>query len=134
MKVQRVCGLASKIGGFASPVVLDGLIYTSARKDVPGKPPLTMLQVMDAATGAMVYEKDMAFAAGKEMEPYPSVSQAGKYLFVSCESGETVVVEPGREYKEVARNKLGDNFRCCPVAQGDRLYIRGMKKLYCIGK
>ena len=39
---------------------------------------------------------------------------AGKYLFVSSENGTTLVLEPGRQYKELARNKLKP-FRATPV-------------------
>jgi hypothetical protein len=44
-----------------------------------------------------------------------------------------VVVQPGREFKELARNKL-ETFRSSLVFEGKRVYIRTDKKLYCIGE
>ena len=64
---------------------------------------------------------------------YPSISLAGPYLFVSSDNGTTVVVQPGREYKELARNKL-EAFRSSLVFEGKRVYIRTEKNLYCIGE
>ncbi|MHC4983091.1 MAG: hypothetical protein ACYTF6_07990 [Planctomycetota bacterium] len=45
----------------------------------------------------------------------------------------TIVLEPGREYKQAAKNKL-EGFRSCPVFLGKRMYVRGLKHLYCIGQ
>jgi hypothetical protein len=52
---------------------------------------------------------------------------------VSSETGETVVLQAGREYKELARNKL-EEFRSSLVFEGKRVYIRTAKHLYCIGE
>jgi len=62
---------------------------------------------------------------------YPSVTLAGKFLFVSSDNGTTVVVEPGKEYKEIARNML-EPFLSSPIFDGARMYIRARKALYCI--
>ena len=48
------------------------------------------------------------------------------------DSGKTVVFEPGRAYKEVARNTL-EKYRCSPVFEGKRMYIRAFDHLYCMG-
>jgi hypothetical protein len=47
--------------------------------------------------------------------------------------GTTVVLEPGREFKVLARNKL-EPFRSSLVFEGKRVYIRTEKSLYCIGE
>ena len=52
---------------------------------------------------------------------------------MSADNGATVVLEPGREYKEVARNML-EPFRGSPVFDGKRVYIRTQKAMYCIGE
>ena len=49
------------------------------------------------------------------------------------DSGTTMVLEPGREPKEVATNAL-ESFRSSPVFVGKRVYIRGLEHLYCIGE
>jgi outer membrane protein assembly factor BamB len=63
---------------------------------------------------------------------YPSVTVAGKYVFVSNDGGKTLVVEPGREFKQIAENTL-EPFRSSPVFEGDKMYVRTAKNMYCIG-
>jgi hypothetical protein len=54
-------------------------------------------------------------------------------LYISSDTGNTVVLQPGREYKELARNKL-EPFRSSLVFEGKRVYVRTAKNLYCIGE
>ena len=108
---------------YASPVILDGLIYAVTRYQ--------HFSVIDAKTGALVYEKDLAL--GDKAECYPSIALAGKRIYVSADNGATLVLEPGREYKEVTRNML-EPFRGSPVFDGKRVYIRTQKVMYCIGE
>jgi len=105
---------------YASPVVADGLAYNLNQWG--------LLEVLDAKDGKIVYTKKLEFKGGI---CYPSVTLAGKYLYVSSENGVTIVFEPGRQYKEVARNTL-ETFRSCPVFIGGRMYVRTDKNLYCI--
>ena len=88
-----------------------------------------ILTALDTTTGKMVYEERLNLGGGAI---YPSISLAGNRLYVSSESGSTVVLQPGREYKELARNKL-EPFRSSLVFEGKRVYIRTEKRLYCIG-
>jgi outer membrane protein assembly factor BamB len=107
--------------GFSSPVVFDGLLYSTNDQN--------LLTVLDAATGKVVYEESLNLhGAG-----YPSISLAGNRIYVSSDAGETVVLQAGREYKELARNKL-EEFRSSLVFEGKRVYIRTAKHLYCIGE
>ncbi|MDK1030957.1 MAG: PQQ-binding-like beta-propeller repeat protein, partial [Planctomycetia bacterium] len=106
---------------YSSPAVGDGLVYAVNQKGV--------FSAIDAETGEIVYEQKLKMAG----TVYPSISLAGKYIYVASEGGTTVVLEAGREFKEVAVNKL-EKMRSSPVFVGKRLYIRGMKNLYCIGQ
>lgn len=106
---------------YASPLLHDGLIY--AVNDGGN------LSVVDANTGQRVYEKKLELKG----ICYPSPTLAGKYIMLSSEEGKMIVIEPGKEYKEVARNEL-EKFRSSPVFAGSRMYIRTLKSLYCIGK
>ena len=107
---------------YASPIVHDGLIYACTRSKV--------FSVIDATTGEVVYQKKLDLGGGTM---YPSMTLAGGLLYVSIDNGTTVVLEPGREYKEIARNKL-EGFRTTPVFIGKRMYVRGLKNLYCVGE
>jgi outer membrane protein assembly factor BamB len=107
--------------GFCSPVLHDGVLYAANDQG--------NLTALDAATGKLVYEEHLELGGSI----YPSISLAGDRLYVSSDNGATVVVQPGREYKELARNKL-EPFRSSLVFEGKRVYIRTAKHLYCIGE
>jgi outer membrane protein assembly factor BamB len=44
----------------------------------------------------------------------------------------TVILQPGKDAKLLATNKLGDGVDASLVALGKQLIIRGEKHLYCI--
>ncbi len=107
--------------GFSSPVLHDGLLYAASDQGI--------FTVMEADTGKKVYEERLPL----EPSIYPSISLAGQYLYVSSERGTTLVLQPGREYKILAENKL-EPFRSSLVFENKRVYIRTEKRLYCIGE
>jgi outer membrane protein assembly factor BamB len=107
---------------FSSPVFHEGLLYTMSSQHV--------FVAIDAKTGKVVYRRRLNVGGGTG---YPSVAFAGGFLYASGDNGTTVVIRPGRVYKEVARNKL-DGFISTPVFAGDRMYLRTFKSLYCIGR
>jgi outer membrane protein assembly factor BamB len=115
------CNLKGGDYWFASPVYHEGLIYA-----VNGN---CNFSVVDARTGKLVYGDRLDFGG----RVYPSIAFAGKLLFVSSDNGTTLVLEPGREYKELGRNTL-ETFRSSPVFEGKRMYVRTQKHLYCIGE
>lgn len=106
---------------FASPVYHAGLIYGINEKGI--------LSVVDAQNGKLVYDQRLDLGG----TVYPSLTLAGGLLFVSADDGVTLVLEPGREYKEVGKNTL-EGFRSTPIFHGTRMYVRCMKNLYCIGE
>jgi len=107
---------------YASPLCHEGLIYAVTRYGD--------FSVIDAANGKVVCERKLDLGKG---EFYASVTLAGGRIYVSSDNGTTLVLEPGREYKEIARNTL-EPFRGSPVFLGKRMIVRGQKHLYCIGK
>jgi outer membrane protein assembly factor BamB len=106
---------------YASPVIHDGLLYAVTQAGE--------LSVLDVADGKVIYARKLDLPN----TVYPSVTLAGKNLYISNDKGTTIVMEPGREYKELKRNVL-EPFRCCPVFLGKRMYVRGFQHLYCIGE
>jgi outer membrane protein assembly factor BamB len=115
----------AKVGGtgywFSSPVIHDGLLYAASDQGI--------YSVLEIATGKMVCEGRLNL----EGRVYPSISLAGNRVHVSSDAGETVVLQAGREYRELARNRL-EPFRSSLVFEGKRLYVRTLKNLYCIGE
>lgn len=57
------------------------------------------------------------------------VASAGK-IYLLSEDGDTYVVEAGDEYREVAKNSLGEMSLASPAADAESLYVRTQTKLY----
>jgi outer membrane protein assembly factor BamB len=103
-----------------SPVWHDGLLYTANTDGI--------LDVVDAASGKQVYRQRLNIGS-----LYSSAAFAGGSLYFSGTKGTTLVVAPGREFEERARNELeplGSNF----VFAGGRIFVRTKANLFCIGR
>ena len=107
---------------FPSPILHDGLLYAMNAGSI--------FTIVDAKTGEKVDERRLDFGGGQS---YPSLTLAGDYLFASSDNGTTIVFKPGRDCEEVARNEL-EPFRSSLVFEGERLYVRTTKGLWCLGK
>jgi RNA polymerase sigma-70 factor (ECF subfamily) len=138
----------------ASPLYHDGLVYAV---DVDG-----ILLVMDPAKGEVVYQKFLDLDNGPggisrgALSGSPAL--AGKNIYIFGNQGTCLVIEPGRQYKQLARNRI--EFLCtdesyqnweawtaefstliinrmeqtisCPAFEGKRMYCRGSAHLYCV--
>ncbi|HVR85419.1 MAG TPA: PQQ-binding-like beta-propeller repeat protein, partial [Planctomycetota bacterium] len=127
----------------SSPIVHDGLAYLLNNAGV--------LTVVDVAQGKVLYQKMLDLDGFQTSNEGPargigiSPALGGKYLYVMGNSGATLVLEPGREYKQIAKNKIEnlvsvghwaerqERFVSNPVFDGDRIYLRGEGNLYAIG-
>lgn len=106
---------------YASSLIHDGLIYAVSREQ--------RFSILDAKTGELVHERALDLDSGSNTA-YPSISLAGNRIFLSTANGTTAVLEPGREYKEIARSSI-EGFRSSPVFAGKNMYIRTFENLYC---
>jgi outer membrane protein assembly factor BamB len=105
--------------GMASPVSADGRLY------IPGRGILTCYSTED---GTVAYKERMPLAS-----MVASMWTAGNRIFLMDETGKTLALESGKEFKVVATNQLKDDFFwSTPAISGKSLLIRGAKKLYCI--
>ncbi|MEM0982737.1 MAG: PQQ-binding-like beta-propeller repeat protein [Planctomycetota bacterium] len=120
-KDERVAWVANSQGfTFASPVVLDGIIYA-----VRG----SFFGAHDAETGKRIYQKRLP----DQSEVVASLWTDGERIFAMNEVGLTFVVKAGREYELLGTNEIeGDLFSATPSAADDSLLIRGADKLYCV--
>ena len=110
---------------YASPVLYDGRIYAITR--------YCQFTVTEAATGKVLSTRKLDELQAKGVNIYPSICVAGDRLFISNDAGTTLVMTPGGEPFLEETNSLED-FRSTPIFQGGRMYIRGLKHLWCIGK
>ena len=73
------------------------------------------------------WEKDL----GEYFTASPSL--VGNSVYLLSEKGVMYIIEAGEEYKELAKNELGEECRASPAFADGRIYIRGFENLYCIG-
>ncbi len=106
---------------YSSPVLHDGVLYVLTRRH--------FLTAYDADSGEVAYTKDLQDSL--KGSAYPSLTITGDYLFLASDEGTVLFLEPGREYKEVARSSV-DEFRSTPVFMGDTAYLRSLKHLYAL--
>ncbi len=127
-----------------SPVIHDGLAYLVNNAGV--------LTVIDVRAGQVVYQKMLdldvfqAHNEGAARGVGISLALAGKYLYCFGNNGAGVVLEPGRSYKQVAKNKIEnvvmaghwaerqERFMANPVFDGQRMCLRGEGGLWAIGR
>ena len=108
-----------RLGGYVpSPIAVDGRFYVTADRG--------WLTCLDAKTGKHIYEKQICRGSSTA-----AVYAAGRIYFLA-DNGETIVVQPGDTYKELARNPLGEHCQASPAFSRGRIYIRTATTLYCI--
>jgi outer membrane protein assembly factor BamB len=126
----------------SSPLVHDGLAYMVNNGGV--------LTVVDVEAGKVLYQRLLdldvfqAHNEGSARGVGASLTLGGKHLYVQGNNGAVLVLEPGREYRQIAKNKIEqvvladhwaerqERFMANPVADGKRLYLRGEESLYAI--
>ena len=115
--------LASSSGGLAAYAISDGqhIYYVNDQG-------LASCRV--AATGQEVWTERL----GAAVSASPVLIDGN--IYVVSESGTVYVFAAAPTFKLVARNKVGDQEQifASPAVADNRLYIRGAKCLYCIGK
>jgi len=104
------------VGKYASPLLVDGLIYTVADQ--------SFVTCVDAATGEVVWTDRIegSYAAS------PIVADGRLYFF--SQEGKTTVLQPGRTFTPLATNSLADGFMASPAASGKSFYLRTRAALY----
>ncbi|MBI5768115.1 MAG: PQQ-binding-like beta-propeller repeat protein [Verrucomicrobia bacterium] len=86
-----------------------------------------VLTCFEAATGKQVWEKDLQ----AQVQASPVI--VGKRLYVCTTAGTMFVIEVAREFRQLARNELGEKFFASPALAGGRMFLRGDKHLFCLG-
>ena len=107
-----------------SPLVYQGHVYLVHDTGV--------MAVLDAKDGKEIYKARVG-GTGNTFSASP-VAANGRVYMVSEEGATFVLDASAKEYKEVARNDLGEMSLSSPAIAGNALYIRTQSKLYKIGK
>ena len=110
----------SKNRYYSSPLVHEGIVYLISRE--------YQMQALDAANGEVIYSEKIKGFTGTA---YPSLTLAGKVIFVGAEDGNAAFVKPGRTFEEISRTKV-DPYRSTPIFDGGLTYLRTHEKLRAI--
>jgi outer membrane protein assembly factor BamB len=106
----------TRIGKYASPLLVDGLLYTAAEE--------SFVTCIDAATGQTVWTQRI----GGKYAASPVYVDGRLYFF--SQDGTTTVLKPGRTFESLATNKLADGFMASPAVSGKSFYLRTKTCLY----
>jgi outer membrane protein assembly factor BamB len=104
-----------------SPLLYEGILYLCKENG-------TVL-CLDAKTGEQLYQERFH---GQTYRGSP-VAFNGRILF-TARDGTFTLLKAGKSYNLLVKNKLDDEFTASPAISRDRLYLRGYKFLYAIGK
>lgn len=102
------------------PVVYRGLLFMVNDNGIA--------QCLDAKTGAAEWKERLP--GDHKASP---LAADGQVYFLGLGGGCTVVAA-GPKFEKLAENRLGDEFIASPAVSDGRLYLRGRKALYCLGK
>lgn len=108
--------LTRGVGKYASPLLVDGLLYTAAAE--------SFVTCIDAATGGKVWTERI----GGKYAASPICADGRLYFF--SQEGITTVLKAGRQFEVLATNELDDGFMASPAASGRALYLRTKTHLY----
>ena len=89
------------------------------------------LTCYEAQTGKTVYKKQKL---GKRNAITASQVLADGRLYIQTEDGECYVLKTGPTFEILTVNRLADIFCASPAVSDGKLFLRGRKYLYCIGK
>jgi outer membrane protein assembly factor BamB len=114
-----------RMGGFriASPVVCKECLYLPEQSG-------GILRCVDATTGEEHYRKRLPDASGFSASP---IAHREHVYFVD-QRGHTAVIEADSKLNVIASNDLDEMTWASPAVAGDRLLVRTVDHLYCIGK
>jgi outer membrane protein assembly factor BamB len=105
----------------SSPIVVGKYLY---RLRTPG-----FLQCWEMATGKEVYSERLQNISTTWASPI--ADPKGRLFFANA--GKSYIVQAGPEYHIVAINDLGDGNHPSPAVAKGRLFLVGMKNIYCVG-
>jgi outer membrane protein assembly factor BamB len=110
--------LKTHVGRYASPLLVDGLIYDAAEE--------SFVTCVEARTGTVVWSERI----GGKYAASPIYADGRLYFF--SQEGTTTVLKPGRALEVLATNMLADGFMASPAASGKAFFLRTKTHLYRI--
>jgi len=107
--------------GLSSPIIAGGFVWRTHSPEI--------LKTFRVSDGARVLSERLE---GMSTYASPIVSADGRIYFASA--GKSYVLKVGETLEKLAVNDLGEDNRSSAAVSNGRIFIRGDKTLYCIGK
>jgi outer membrane protein assembly factor BamB len=104
------------IGRYASPLLIDGLLYVVADENY--------VTCFEPATGQVVWADRVPGRAA------PSPVYADGRIYLCNQQGMTTVLKPGRTFEVLATNTLAGGFMASPAISGKSFFLRTRTHLY----
>ena len=121
---QGVAWLHPKAGPYVtSPIAVDNYLYVPLDRGT--------LTCYETQTGKVVYENQKL---GEHNTITASPTFGDGRLYIQTEDGECYILKIGSTFEILAVNKLEEIFCASPAISDGRIFLRGRKHLYCIGK
>jgi outer membrane protein assembly factor BamB len=105
-----------------TPVACNGLLFVVSDGGIA--------QCLDARTGAVLWKERLPSNAEYKASP---LAADGRIYFLNL-AGRCTVVAAAAKFEKLADNRLEDETIASPAVADGKLYLRGKKTLYCIGK
>jgi outer membrane protein assembly factor BamB len=102
------------------PVVYRGMLFVVSDNGIA--------RCLDAVTGHVKWKERLAG------DYKASPLAADGYIYFLSRDGRCTVVTAAAKFAKVAENRLADQFVASPAVSGGKLFLRGQKALYCLGK
>lgn len=102
-----------------SPVCTDDYLFTTMTN---GK-----VNCIEIATGKILWAENL----GKQ---YSSSVLANGLVYMPNDLGVITVIKPGPTFEALAKNSIGERMNASPAISNGKIYLRGDKHLFCIGK
>ncbi len=119
-ETHKVWDIRASVAKKSSQILVDGLLYMVSDNGI--------ISCLEPKTGKAVWQERL----GGEYAASP-IYAGGKLYFFSRE-GDIVVIEPGREFKLLAKSQLGDGYMASPAVVGNKMVLRSKSYLYCVSK
>ena len=110
--------LKTRVGKYASPILVDGLIYTASDE--------SFITCLEAKTGQTMWTERV----GGKYAASPIYGDGRLYFF--SQDGSALVVKPGRNLEVLATNTLAAGCLASPAVDGKSLFVRTKTHLYRI--
>lgn len=102
-----------------SPVCTDDYIFTTMTNG--------LVHCIEVSTGKILWEENLGVQ-------YSSGVLAGGLVYMPNDEGIITVIKPGPVFEYLAKNPIGEKMNASPAISNGRIFLRGYKHLFCIGK